>query len=56
MNHFINLKDVPAKDLQKIVADAKKRKNLRKKINTLVVDKDKPMKGRLLIQMVEKYS
>ena len=31
MNHFINLKDVPAKDLQKIVADAKKRKNLRKK-------------------------
>jgi len=25
MNHFINLKDVPAKDLQKIVDDAKKR-------------------------------
>jgi ornithine carbamoyltransferase len=32
MNHFINLKDVPAKDLRKIVADAKKKKKLKKKI------------------------
>ena len=56
MNHFINLKDVPAKDLRKIVADAKKRKNLRKRLSTLEVDKGAPLKGKLLIQMFEKSS
>ena len=30
MKHFINLKDIPAKDLKKILRDAKIRKNLRK--------------------------
>ena len=30
MKHFINLKDIPAKDLRKIIVDAKKRKNLEK--------------------------
>ena len=35
MKHFINLKDIPAKDLKKIIIDAKKRKNLRKKLSTL---------------------
>jgi len=56
MNHFITLKDIPAADLRKIVADAKKRKDKRKKFSTLEVDKDKPLKGRLLIQMFEKSS
>ena len=56
MNHFINLKDIPAKDLRKIIVDAKKRKNLRKKLNTLEVDKGAPLKGKLLIQMFEKSS
>jgi len=56
MKHFINLKDIPAKDLRKIVADAKKRKNLRKKLSTLEVDKGAPLKGKLLIQMFEKSS
>ena len=28
MKHFINLKDIPAKDLRKIITDAKKRKSL----------------------------
>ena len=32
MKHFINLKDIPAKDLRKIIVDAKKRKNFRKKL------------------------
>ena len=41
MRHFINLKDIPAKDLRKIISDAKKRKNLRKKMNHLDLDKDK---------------
>jgi ornithine carbamoyltransferase len=56
MTHFINLKDIPAKDLRKIVVDAKKRKNLRKKLNTLEVDKGAPLKGKILIQMFEKAS
>ena len=56
MKHFINLKDIPAKDLKKIIFDAKKRKNLRKKLNTLEVDKGAPLKGKILIQMFEKAS
>ena len=56
MKHFINLKDIPAKDLRKILIDAKKRKNLRKKLSTLEIDKGAPLKGKLLIQMFEKSS
>ena len=56
MKHFINLKDIPAKDLRKIIADAKKRKNLRKKLSTLEVDKGAPLRGKMLIQMFEKAS
>jgi ornithine carbamoyltransferase len=56
MNHFINLKDIPKRDLRKIVNDAKKRKDKRKKFNTLDVDRDSPLKGKLLIQIFEKSS
>ena len=56
MKHFINLKDIPASDLRKILNDAKKRKNKRKKLSTLDADKDQPLKGKLLIQMYEKQS
>jgi len=56
MNHFINLKDIPATDLRRIVTDAKKRKDKRRKSKTLDIDKDKPLKGKLLIQMFEKSS
>ena len=56
MKNFINLKDIPAKDLRKILEDAKKRKNKRKKLSTLEVDRDKPLKGKLIIQMYEKQS
>jgi ornithine carbamoyltransferase len=56
MKHFINLKDIPASDLRKIIQNAKKRKMKRKKFNTLDVDKDTPLKGKLLIQMFEKSS
>ncbi len=56
MKHFINLKDIPSKDLKKIIIDAKKRKKLRKKLSTLEVDKGAPLKGKLLIQMFEKSS
>ena len=56
MKHFVNLKDIPAKDLRKIITDAKKRKSLRKKLSILEVDKGAPLKGKLLIQMFEKSS
>ena len=56
MKHFINLKDIPAKDLRKILIDAKKRKQRRVKLNTLENDKDAPLKGKMLIQMFEKAS
>ena len=56
MKHFINLKDIPAKDLRKIIIDAKKRKSLRKKLSTLEIDKGAPLKGKVLIQMFEKSS
>ena len=56
MKNFINLKDIPASDLRKILNDAKKRKKNRKKINTLEVDKFGPLRGKLLIQMYEKQS
>ena len=56
MKHFINIKDVPYKTLRKILSDTKKRKDLRKKLKTLEVDKDNPLKGILLIQMFEKSS
>ncbi len=56
MKHFISLKDISTKDLRKILNDAKKRKNLRKNLNTLEIDKGAPLKGKLLIQMFEKSS
>jgi len=56
MKHFINLKDISSKDLRKILKDAKKRKKLRKKLNTLEEDRGSPLKGKLLIQMFEKSS
>ena len=56
MKHFINLKDISAVDLKKIIHDAKKRKKRRKYLNTLDIDKENTLKGKLLIQMFEKTS
>ncbi|RPG97575.1 MAG: ornithine carbamoyltransferase [Candidatus Pelagibacter sp. TMED106] len=56
MKHFINLKDISATDLRKIILNAKKRKQKRKNLNVLDADKDSPLKGKLLIQMFEKSS
>ena len=56
MKNFINLKDIPATDLKKIIIDAKRRKKLRKKLDNLETDKGAPLRGKLLIQMFEKSS
>ena len=56
MKHFVNLKDISTSNLRKIISDAKRRKKKRKNINVLDLDKDSPLKGKLLIQMFEKSS
>ena len=56
MKNFLNLKDIPVRDLKKILIDAKRRKRLRKRLNNLEIDKGEPLKGKLLIQMFEKSS
>ena len=56
MKHFINIKDITASDLRRIILDAKKRKEKRKNFNTLDVDEDNPLKGKLLVQLFEKSS
>ena len=56
MKHFIHLKDIPSKDLRKILEDAKKRKKMRKNHKTLENDLKDPLEGKLLIQMFEKPS
>tara|TARA_B100000579_G_scaffold400297_1_gene381841 strand:- start:1897 stop:2829 length:933 start_codon:yes stop_codon:yes gene_type:complete len=56
MKNFINIRDIPSKDLKKIILDAKKRKIKRRKLSILDTDKDASLKGKLLIQMFEKSS
>ena len=56
MKNFINIKDIPIRDLKKILKDAKLRKKKRLNIENLVPDKNKPLRGKLLIQMFEKPS
>ena len=56
MRNFLNLKDIPLRDLKKILYDAKRRKRSRKNLNNLEIDKGAPLKGKLLIQMFEKSS
>ena len=48
--------DIQSRDLKKIILDAKKRKNSRKSLSILEVDKSSPLKGKFLIQMFEKSS
>ena len=56
MKNFLHIRDIPLKDLKKIISDAKNRKSKRKKLNTLDPDKDSPLKGQILLQMFEKSS
>ena len=56
MKNFLNLKDIPVRDLKKILIDAKRRKKSRKKLDNLEIDKGAPLRGKLLIQMFEKSS
>ena len=50
MKHFINLRDISVKDLKNNFRRQKK-KSTKKNASTLDPDKDKPLQGKLLIQM-----
>ena len=56
MKNFLHIRDIPLKDLKKIIYDAKIRKLKRNKLNTLDPDKGSPLKGKILLQMFEKSS
>ena len=56
MKNFLHIRDISLRDLKKIISDAKMRKSKRKKLNTLDIDKDSPLKGKILLQMFEKSS
>ena len=53
---FYKFKRYSCKRFKKNNFRCKKKKNLRKKLNTLEVDKGAPLKGKILIQMFEKAS
>ena len=53
MKNFINIKDIPVRDLKKILLDAKKRKAKRKKLNYLEPDKDIPQKEDFLFKCLK---
>ena len=53
MKHFINLKDIPAKDLRKILINAKKRKKKRARLSTLQPDRDTPLRGNYLFKCLK---
>ena len=54
MNHFLNIKDISLKTLRRILSDTKKEKKIRKKLKTLEIDKDNPLKGKLINSNVRK--
>jgi len=56
MKNFLHIKDIPLKELRKIISDAKIRKKKRKKFSTLEPDKNAPLKNKLSIQIFEKSS
>ena len=53
MKNFIDLKDIHASDLRKIIVDAKKRKQKRKNLNILDVDKGSPLKENYLYKCLK---
>ena len=56
MKNFLHIKEIPLKELTKIISDAKIRKKKRKKFSTLEPDKNAPLKNKLSIQIFEKSS
>ena len=56
MKNFINISDVSKNDLRLIIDNAKSRKEKRSNLNKNAIDKDCPLKGKILIMIFEKPS
>ena len=56
MKNFLYIRDIPLRDLKKIISVARNRKKKRKGLSLLDPDKDNILKGKFLIQMFEKSS
>ena len=56
MKNFLYIKDIPLKDLKKIISSTRQRKKKRLGLSLLDTDRDNILKGKFLIQMFEKSS
>ena len=56
MRNFINISDIPKKELRFILDNAKSRKERRSGLNKNAVDSDAPLNGKILIMIFEKRS
>tara|TARA_A100001011_G_scaffold383435_1_gene454630 strand:- start:341 stop:1267 length:927 start_codon:yes stop_codon:yes gene_type:complete len=56
MKNFLDISDLPSKELRAIIDDAKLRKSKRNKLNKSEPDDDKPFKGKSMVMIFEKPS
>mgnify|MGYP001208241689 CR=1 FL=1 len=56
MKNFINISDLPSKELRSIIEEAKSRKSKRKNFNKSAPDEDKPFEGKSMAMIFEKPS
>ena len=56
MKNFINISEIPKKELKLILDNAKSRKKKRSSLNKNVLDIDAPLNGKILVMIFEKPS
>jgi len=54
MRNFINISDIPKKELRLILDNAKSRKEKRSDLNKNAIDSDAPLNGKILVMIFEK--
>ena len=54
MRNFINISDIPKKELKLIIDNAKSRKEKRSDLNKNAIDPDAPLDGKILVMIFEK--
>ena len=54
MRNFINISDIPKKELRLILDNAKSRKEKRSDLNKNAIDSDAPLDGKILVMIFEK--
>ena len=53
MRNFINISDIPKKELRLILDTAKSRKEKRSDLNKNAIDSDAPLDGKILVMIFE---